>query len=74
MPKFLHIKKFHMLLIHHEDMKKFTKIDLFTRKISQMRKKMDNFTIFPPLIVKGIRNMIGIYSLFPLELGHLPEE
>ena len=34
-----HIKKFHMLLIHHECMKKFAKIELATRKISQMQIK-----------------------------------
>ena len=34
-----------MFLIHHECMIKFTKIELFTRKISPMQKKMDNFTI-----------------------------
>ena len=48
-----------MLLIHHERMKKSTKIELLNRKILQMRKIMDNFTIFSDQIVKGIVKDLG---------------
>ena len=48
-----------MLLIHHVCMKKCTKIEWFTRKISQCEKR-DNLKKNSPKIVKGIRNRVGI--------------
>ena len=57
-------------------MKKLTNIEMFTRKITQMRKKPNEklAKFFVPHIFEGIHNRVRIYSLFPLELGYLPEE
>ena len=69
-----HIKKFHMLLIYHVSIKKMYNNGIVHQKNITCAKKLDNFTILSPQIVKGIRNRVGICSSFPLELGLLPEE